>query len=84
VREIRMLRLTWQGIETWLQRRRHSLTLPVTDAGAEVRSTLTTVAATIKKRGGEVKNRVKLPLDLLVRNPPADPYAALFPSYNPP
>ena len=56
----------------------------VTDAGAEVRSTLTTVAATIKKRGGEVKNRVKLALDLLVRNPRADPYAVLFPSHNPP
>ena len=56
----------------------------VTDAGAEVRSTLTTVAATIKKRGGEVKNRVKLALDLLARNPRADPYAALFPSHNPP
>jgi len=56
----------------------------VTDAGAEVRSTLTTVTATIKKRGGEVKNREKLALDLLARNPRADPYAALFPSHNPP
>jgi len=28
VREIRMLRLTWQGMETWLRSWRHSLTLP--------------------------------------------------------
>jgi hypothetical protein len=56
----------------------------VSDAGAEVRSTLTTVEATIKKRSGEVKNRIKLALDLLVRNPQPEPYAVLLPSPNPP
>jgi transposase len=50
----------------------------VTDAGALVRSTLTTVAATIRKRGGDVGGRIKEALDLLARNPKADPFAVLF------
>jgi len=56
----------------------------VTDAGAQVRSTLTTVTATIKKRDGEVAGKLKHALDLLAHDPGADPYAALFPSINPP
>jgi len=56
----------------------------VTDAGAKVRSTLTTVAATIKKRGGSVGGRIKEALDLLARNPKADPFEVLFSSSNPP
>lgn len=56
----------------------------VTDAGAGVRSTLTTVAVTIKKRGGEPATQVKLALDLLAVDPKADPYPVLFPSLNPP
>jgi transposase len=51
----------------------------VTDAGAQVRSTLTTVAATIKKRGGDVAGRIKRSLDLLAHNPGADPYTLLIP-----
>ena len=56
----------------------------VTDAGAGVRSTLTTVAATIKKRGGEVATQIKLALDLLALDLKADPCPVLFPSPNPP
>jgi len=56
----------------------------VTDAGAGGSSTLTTVAATIKKRGGEVATQIKLALDLLARDPKADPYPVLLPSLNPP
>lgn len=56
----------------------------ITDAGAKVRSTLTTVATTIKKRGGNVGGRIKEALDLLARNPKADPFEVLFSSSNPP
>lgn len=56
----------------------------VTDAGAKVRSTLTTVAATIKKRGGNVGERIKEALDLLARNSKADPVEVLFSQSNPP
>ena len=56
----------------------------ITDAGAKVRSTLTTVAATIKKRGGNVGGRIKEALDLLARNPKADPFEVLFSPSNPP
>ena len=56
----------------------------VTDAGAKVRSTLSTVAATIQKRGGNVAGRIKEALDLLARNPKADPFAVLFSPSNPP
>lgn len=54
----------------------------VTDAGALVRSTLTTVAATIRKRGGDVGDRIKEALDLLARHPKADPFAVLFSPIN--
>jgi len=56
----------------------------VTDAGAKIRSTLTTLAATIKKRGGNVAGQIKEALDLLARNPDADPYPILFALPNPP
>jgi transposase len=56
----------------------------ITDAGAKVRSTLTTVAATIKKRGGNVGGQIKEALDLLARNPKADPFEVLFSTSNPP
>jgi len=56
----------------------------ITDAGAKVRSTLTTVAATIKKRGGDVGDRIKDALDLLACNPKADPFEILFPPIHSP
>jgi len=56
----------------------------ITDAGAQVRSTLTTVAATIKKRGGNVGGRIKAALDILARNPKADPFEILFSPSNSP
>ena len=56
----------------------------VTDAGAEVRSILTTIAVTIKKLGGEPATQIKLALDRLALDPKADPYLLLFPSLKPP
>ena len=56
----------------------------VTDAGAKIRSTLSSVAATIKKRGGNVAGRIRQALDLLARNPEADPFPILFARSNPP
>lgn len=56
----------------------------VTDAGAKVRSTLTTVAATVKKQGGNVAGRIKEALDILARHPEADPFTVLFPQPSPP
>lgn len=56
----------------------------VTDAGAKTRSVLTTVAGTKKKRGGEVADAVKDALDVLARNPEADPYEILFPTSHSP
>jgi transposase len=56
----------------------------VTDAGAKVRSTLSTVAVTIHKRGKRVAGQIKEALDLLSRNPKTDPFAIMFPSSNPP
>jgi transposase len=56
----------------------------VTDAGAKTRSTLTTVAASIKERGGNVGDRIKEALDLLARNPKQDPFEVLFSSSNSP
>jgi transposase len=56
----------------------------VTDAGAKVRSILTTVAASIRKRGGDVAFRIKQALDQIARDPKTDPYTVLFPSFNPP
>jgi transposase len=57
----------------------------ITDAGAKTRSTLTTAAATINKRGGDdVGGRIKEALDLLARNPKADPFEVLFSPANPP
>jgi len=56
----------------------------VTDAGAQVRSTLVTVVTTLKKRKAEVARRIKDALDILARDPKADPYPVLFPQTNPP
>jgi transposase len=56
----------------------------ITDAGAKVRSTLSTVAATVNKRGGNVAGRVKEALDLLARIPKADPSTVLLALSNPP
>lgn len=56
----------------------------ITDAGAKTRSILTTGAATIKKRGGEVAARIKEALDLLARNPKADFFDVLFSPAKPP
>ena len=56
----------------------------ITDAGAKTRSTLTTVAATIKKRGGNVGGQIKEALDLLARNLKADPFEVLFSPSNSP
>jgi transposase len=56
----------------------------ITDAGAKIRSTLTSVAASIKKRGGNGSNRIKEALDYLARNPEADPFPILFSRSNPP
>lgn len=56
----------------------------ITDAGAKIRSTLSSVAATIKKRGGNVASRIKQALDLLAQNPEADPFPILFAQSNPP
>lgn len=56
----------------------------VTDAGAWVRSTLTTVTSTIRKQGGEAATQMKQALDSLARNPEADPYDILFPQPDPP
>jgi transposase len=56
----------------------------ITDAGAKTRSILTTGAATIKKRGGEVGARIKEALDLLARNPKADLFDVLFSPAKPP
>jgi len=56
----------------------------VTDAGAHVRSTLTTVVTTLKKRGQDVPGRIKQALDLLAKNPEADVFSFIFPKPNPP
>ena len=55
-----------------------------TDAGAMVRSTLSTVAASVNKRRGNLAGRIKEALDLLGRNPKADPFAVLFFRLSPP
>jgi len=56
----------------------------VTDAGARVRSILTTVVTTIRKRSGDPADRIKRALDHLAGNPEAGPYSLLFPQANPP
>lgn len=56
----------------------------VTETGAKVRSILTTVAATIKKRGGSVAFAIKEALDILARTPNTDPFTILFKDPVPP
>jgi len=54
----------------------------VTHAGARMRSILSTVTASLKKRGEDVGSRIKEALDLLALNPDADPFEVLFPASN--
>ena len=56
----------------------------VTDAGAQVLSTLVTVVTTLRKQKAEVARRIKDALDILPRDPKADPHPVLFPQTNPP
>jgi transposase len=56
----------------------------VTDAGAQVRSVLTTVNVSMKKRGLEPATQIKRALDVLAVDPEADPYPLLFPPPKPP
>ena len=51
----------------------------VSDAGAQTRSTLTTVVTTQKKRGLDPEQQVTIALDLLARDPTQDVYPLLFP-----
>jgi transposase len=55
----------------------------VTDAGAKVRSTLTTIVTTLKKQGPDAAQRIKETLDALATNPHQDPYHLLFPRAGP-
>jgi transposase len=56
----------------------------VTHAGARVRSTLSTVAVSIHKRGEDVAGRIKEALDQLAIDSKADPFDLLFPTSNSP
>jgi transposase len=56
----------------------------VTDAGAKILSTLSSIVVAIKKWGGNVAVQMKDALDPLVRNPKADPFPILFGRSNPP
>jgi len=51
----------------------------VSDAGAQTRSTLTTVVTTQKKRGLDPEQQVTVALDLFARDPTRDVYPLLFP-----
>lgn len=55
----------------------------VTDAGAKVRSTLTTITTTLRKRGIDPARQIKITLDSLVLDPKQDPFALLFPREGP-
>jgi transposase len=54
----------------------------VTHAGAKMRSILSTVTASLNKRGADVAGRIKEALDILAQNPNADPFEVLFPAAN--
>jgi transposase len=54
----------------------------VTHAGAKMRSILSTVTASLNKRGEDVGGRIKDALDLLALNPNADSFEILFPASN--
>jgi transposase len=55
----------------------------VSDAGAKVRSTLTTIATTLRKRGFSPARRIKITLDALASDPKQDPFTLLFPREGP-
>lgn len=55
-----------------------------TDAGARVRSVLTTVVATLKKRQGNVAVHLKKVLDILAHDIQQNPYPLLFHQHPPP
>lgn len=50
----------------------------VTDAGAEVRSTFTSIVTTLRKRGHDPARRLKITLDALAAEPDQDPFPILF------
>jgi transposase len=50
----------------------------VSDAGAKVRSTLTTIVTTLKKQGVDAAQRIKETLDTLATNPHQEAYSLLF------
>jgi hypothetical protein len=54
-----------------------------TDAGAKVRSTLTTIVTTLRKRGTDPARQIKLALDVLASDPNQDPFVLLFPRASP-
>jgi len=50
----------------------------VTDAGAKVRSTLTTITTTLRKRRIDPARQIKITLDALATDPGQDPFTLLF------
>ncbi len=56
----------------------------VTDAGAQTRSILTTLAVTLKKRGVDVTAYLKWVLDQMAKDIHQDPFPLLFPTAAPP
>ena len=55
----------------------------VTDAGAEVGSTFTTIVTTLRKRGIDPARQIKITLDALAEDPNQDPFPLLFPRAGP-
>ncbi len=55
----------------------------VTDAGAKVRSTLTTITTTLRKQGIDPARQIKITLDALAADPELDPLTLLFPRAGP-
>ncbi len=54
-----------------------------TDAGAGIRSTLTTIVTTLRKRGLDPAGQIKMTLDALAVEPDQDPFPLLFPTARP-
>lgn len=55
----------------------------VTDAGAKVRSTFTTIVTSLRKRGHDPARQLKVTLDALAADPDQDPFPILFPRAGP-
>ena len=55
----------------------------VTDAGAEVRSTFTTIVTTLRKRGHDPARQLKIALDALAADPDQNPFPILLPRAGP-